>query len=83
MYTIELCKCIVISQGYRVSVPVTCENVVYPVCHQVCILHTEAHGRFKLDNVLPGAVCTDTDILLFQSGKGDETNGYFCLKVLF
>jgi hypothetical protein len=30
---------------------------VYPVCHQLCVLHTEAHGRLKLDCSPRGFLC--------------------------
>lgn len=43
----------------------TFQDAVNALNHELCILHAEAHGRFKFNNTLPRAICTDTDFILF------------------
>lgn len=53
-----VCVCLCVS---------TCENTIDTLGHYFCVVHTEAHGRFKLHHAFPGSICTDTDsIFLFQ-----------------
>lgn len=63
------------SNRYSVQVAImslTCEDSGNALHHQLGIFHTKAHWRFELHNIFPRAICTDTDLILFQPG----TKGY-------
>lgn len=43
----------------------TCENTVNSLYHEFCVFNVEAHRGLEFDHILKGAICTDTDSLLF------------------
>lgn len=43
----------------------TSEYAVNALNNQLCVFQTEAHGRLKLQDIFPGAICANTDSILF------------------